>query len=286
MSPQIVPTATRPRAGLLLFCLALAPSMAAGTADKDSVPAMMEILPKVAQGQPKALWQVTIKAQETDFIRFLSKDRILVATVETAGLGWGLEPREIIVLNALNGERIWAAPRKSFGFPQQLLATDPVILLQGTEKCAALNPRDGVLVWERACAGCGSLFLAEDDGIVLYSRKRATVSLTAVNIKDGSQRWSAAVGKYPEVKEVTLEARTMGQIVLLVGPEVSHSRPRRGRPSGGWPSQVNSARPPRHWCLGTTCTSRTARRSPASIQPPGTLCGARSSRARPCRACR
>ncbi len=43
-----------------------------------SVPSMIQKLPKLSQGQPESLWQVAIKAQETDFIRFLSSDRILV----------------------------------------------------------------------------------------------------------------------------------------------------------------------------------------------------------------
>ncbi len=181
---------------------------------------MIQRLATLSQGQPKPLWQVAIQAQETDFIRFLSDDRILVGTVETAGLAWGLEPKEVTLLNAANGETVWASLRRSFGFPQQLLATQPVILLRGSERCAALNPGDGALVWERACAGCGSLLLPEAERVVLFSRKKSTVSLKAVSVKDGRDVWSASVENYPEAKDLNIEAQAVGSTVLVVGPEV------------------------------------------------------------------
>ena len=205
---------------LFLLCLTSVSSLPGGSADKDSVPSMVSMLPKLSQGQPKPVWQAAIKQQETDFVKFISNDRVLVGTVEAAGMAWGLEPRDIVLLNATDGKTIWTSPRK-FGFPQQLLATNPVILLQGYAQCAALNPADGALVWERPCLGTESILLPEDQRIVLYSRKKSTVSLKALNIKDGSDAWSATLENYPEGKDVTIDARTVGRAVLLVGPEIA-----------------------------------------------------------------
>lgn len=204
---------------LLIIGQAFVPSMA-GQLHRDSVPSMVERLPKLSQGQPKPLWQATIKAQETDFIKFLSKDRVLVGTVATEGLAWGLIPSSIMLLNAVNGETVWTLSRASFGYPLQLLATDPVILLQGGRKCVALSPKDGTLVWERAWSGAGPLLLPDGEHIVLLTQKKSSVSLSAVNVKDGNEVWSASVENYPRAKDVVLKAETAGQAVLLVGPEI------------------------------------------------------------------
>ena len=205
---------------LHIICAAFVPSMAGEKLHQDSVPSMVERLSKLSQGQPNALWQATIKAQETDFIEFLSQDRVLVGTVATDGLAWGLLPSTITLLNTVNGETVWTVSRASFGYPQQLLATDPVILLQGSGKCVALNPKDGTIVWERAWSGAGPVLLPDSEHIVLLAQKKSSVSLSAVNIKDGKEVWSASVENYPPIKDVALKAETVGQAVLLVGPEV------------------------------------------------------------------
>jgi outer membrane protein assembly factor BamB len=129
-------------------------------------------------------------------------------------------PSAIMLLNAVNGETVWTLSRASFGYPLQVLATDPVILLQGGGKCVALNPKDGILVWERAWSGAGPLLLPDGEHIVLLTQKKSFVSLSAVNVKDGNEVWSASVENYPPAKDVALKAETAGQAVLLVGPEI------------------------------------------------------------------
>ncbi len=217
---------------LLILPLALTPIKGKNVV-RDSVAPMKEKLAKLSAGQPKPLWQTALKAQETDFIRFLSNDRILVGTLETAGfilglrrgIGWGLEPRDLILLNAANGGEVWTSSRAAFGYPQQLLSTDPVILIEGSTKCAALNPQNGALIWQRAwkrtLLGGGTLLLPGGERLVLFSEQKSSVALTAVNVKDGSQAWSASLDNYPREKEMVIEAKTAGDTLLLVGPEVA-----------------------------------------------------------------
>jgi len=210
----------RPR--VVLSLAALLPSLAGCLLmpTRDSVAPMVEKLPELSQGQPKPLWQTNLVAQETDFIRFLAPDRVLVGTVEAAHLGWGLEPRQLLLLNAATGEILWTASRDSLGTPQLLLATDPVILLGGSKKFAAFNPRNGSTVWEQSLDHGSALPLPDGEHVVLYSRTKNSVSLTAVALKDGAQIWSARIDNYPEAKDRVLEAKAAGRIVLLVGPEL------------------------------------------------------------------
>ena len=186
----------------------------------DTVPLMVDKLPELSRGQPKPLWQTGLKAQETDFIRFLSPDRVLVGTVEAKQLGWGLVPKEILLLNAATGEVVWSAPRDSIGEAQSLLATAPVILLEGSKKLAAFNPKTGASIWERPTAEGGAVLLPDGEHIVLFSRAKTAVSLAAVGIKDGAQAWTAQADNYPEVKNQALQANAVDAVVILVGPEL------------------------------------------------------------------
>ncbi len=217
------------RVGLLLICLAICFSMTGCSLEKvagfmapkvDSVLTMKERLPELTQGQPKPIWQTAMKAQETDFIEFLSKDRVLIGTIEAVGLAWEPKQKEIMLLNAVNGEIVWVSPRNSFGNHQKLLLTAPVILLQGDKKCAAINPKDGTLIWERPPGDVNSLILPDGEHIVLFSQGKSSVSLSAVNMKDGGATWSASVENFKEAKDIALEANTVGAAVLLIGPEV------------------------------------------------------------------
>jgi outer membrane protein assembly factor BamB len=204
---------------------------------RDSVASMKEELPKLSAGQPKPSWQLGLKAQETDFISFLSNDRILVGTLETAGfffstgfrsksgLGWGLKPGEVILLNPANGEKIWALSRTAFGYPQEILATDPLILIKGSTKCAAVNPENGSVVWQRdwkrTPLGGGALLLPSGDRLILFSERKSTVSLSALNVKDGSEIWRASLDNYPKEKQMVVYGKIAGDTLLLVGPEVA-----------------------------------------------------------------
>ena len=226
-SQPLVGATVRSLAAVLIVLATTSPVLGADT--KDSVRWTKEELAKFSQDQPKPLWQTTLKAQETDFIKFLSKDRVLVGTVETAGSGWGPEGKEIVLLNAMNGETVWTSPRNPFGSPQTLLATDPVILLQGSKKIAALSPKDGTLIWERPWPGGGALPLPDGDRIVLFSQKKGSLSLSAVDLKDGAESWSASAENYPKAKGVALEAKTVGGAVLLVGPELLAFSERAGQ---------------------------------------------------------
>jgi hypothetical protein len=138
---------------LVVMLVVLTVPQASGAQPKDSTRSMREKLAKLSQGQPKPAWQTVVKAQETDFISFVSNDAVLVGTLETSGRLWGLALKEIMLLNAASGEKLWTFSRASLGYPQQLLATDPVILLQGSRKVAALNAKNGTLIWERPWAG-------------------------------------------------------------------------------------------------------------------------------------
>jgi len=211
---------------LFVVFVAFVPRMQGTQPPRDSV--AREKLAKLSEGQPRPLWQAGLKAPETDFIRFLSNDRILVGTLKTAGFRWafgGLEPGEVVLLNAANGERIWSAPRVAFGYPQLLLATDPVILIQGETKCGALNPENGAVLWERPWKrtrlGGGMLLAPGGERLVLFSEQKTSVLLTAVNVKDGSVAWSAALENYPREKEMVIETQVAGDTLLLVGPEVA-----------------------------------------------------------------
>jgi outer membrane protein assembly factor BamB len=176
---------------------------------------------ETSAGPAKPLWQTKLSVQETDFIEFVSKDRVLVGTIDTSDLGGGLKPHAIMLLNSVNGETVWASPRGSYGSPQALLAFYPVILLQGSKQYAALNPGSGALMWSRDRAGENSLLLPGHDLIVFLTRKTPPMLLSAVNVKTGSEIWKTPVENYPEGKDVRVEVTTMGDAVLLSGPEVA-----------------------------------------------------------------
>ena len=207
--------------------LTLVPSsMAKAKVEKDSVPTMVAMLPTLSQGQPKPLWQKVLSAQETDFMRFVSSDRVLIGTAETGGLvfglagevGWAPQPRDFILLNAADGGPVWTSPRASFGYPQQLLSTTPVILIQGSKACGALNPKDGARIWERPCEG--ALLLPDHQHIVLRSRDKKALSLNALDIETGKELWSAPLQENPSKKAEPVDLEAVGPVLLAVRADV------------------------------------------------------------------
>jgi outer membrane protein assembly factor BamB len=206
---------------LAVMLVVLTALPASGGQPKDSTRSMRQKLARLSQGQPKPVWQAVVRAQETDFINFVSNDAVLVGTLETAGRLWGLAPKEIMLLNAASGEKLWTFSRASLGYPQQLLATDPVILLQGSKKVAALNAKNGTAIWERPWAGGNSLLLAGGERVLLFSTKESSVSLSVVNVKDGSQQWSSTVDNLLLEKDTAPDVKTIGDTVLLIGSEVA-----------------------------------------------------------------
>jgi outer membrane protein assembly factor BamB len=171
--------------------------------------------------QVASVWQVPLAAQESDFLEVLSDDRILVGTLETAGFGWGLKAKTIIMLNSRTGTTVWSWSRESLGDPQTLLTTLPVILIEGSKKYSALNPTNGGIVWERPRGSAESLLSPDGEKILLISRKATEISLTVVTLKDGRDLWSATIQMPPTMKDAQLEKKWFGDSVLLVGPDVA-----------------------------------------------------------------
>jgi outer membrane protein assembly factor BamB len=186
---------------------------------------LISALSAVSSEKIKPIWQTKIKAQETDFIRFLSKDRVLVGTLATSGFGtdWGWYPwpNEIMLLNSETGETVWSAPTKIVGDYETLLATDPAILIHGSTQCMALDPGTGAIIWQREKIGEDSLLLSERGPIIFFGQKKSVVSVSAVNTKTGSEIWKTSIEKYPEMKDSQLEAQRAGDVMLLVGPELT-----------------------------------------------------------------
>jgi len=168
---------------------------------------------------PKPAWQARLSVQETDFIEFVSKDHVLIGTIDIHDMGGGLKPHELIMLNSTTGEALWTAPRQEYGPSQTLLAYSPVILLQGSKQTAALNSQTGAQIWSREQAGASSLLLADLDLIVFLKQKSSPLSLSALDVKTGKEIWSASVENYPVEKGKPIELISMGDNLLLNGPE-------------------------------------------------------------------
>jgi len=176
---------------------------------------------QTSQEPGKPLWQTKLSVTETDFIEFTSKNRVLVGTVNTADMAGGLQPHEIMLLNSVTGEKLWAVPRGSFGSPQTLLAVDPVILIEGSKQIVALNPENGTVLWSRERAGERYLLLPAQNLMVFLARKAAPMTISAVNVKTGSEAWKIPIENYPVDKGTRLDLSIMGDTVLLSGPETA-----------------------------------------------------------------
>jgi outer membrane protein assembly factor BamB len=201
----------------------------------DSVSPMVAMLPTLSQGQPKPLWQKGLSAQEADFIRFVSSDRVLIGTAETGGyvlglageVGWAPQPKDLMLLNAATGEPIWISPRASFGLSQRLLSTTPVILLQGNTACGALNPKDGAHIWERPCEE--ALLLPDGQHVVLRSRDKKTVSLSAFDIETGNELWTISSPEAASEKANRMALEAVGAVLLVVQDKVVAISAQTGR---------------------------------------------------------
>ena len=177
---------------------------------------------QTAPVMPKPLWQSKLEVEETDFIEFLSNDRILVGTIDTTEMGGGLKPSEVKLLNSANGEPVWSSPRGSYGSPQTILEVYPVILLRGSKQIAALSPENGKELWAREKPDETSHLLPARDLIVFVSCiKEQPQSLYALNVKTGSEVWRTPLQNYPREKGVQIEVTAMGDDVLLSGPQVA-----------------------------------------------------------------
>lgn len=162
-----------------------------------------------------------LSVDETDFIEFVAKDRVLVGTIDTNDYGGGLKPSEFVLLNSVTGETIWTVPRGSFGAPQNLLAIYPVILIEGSKETVALNPESGTQIWSRPRAGEKSLLFPTRDLLVVLDQKAQPMTMSAVSVKTGSEAWRTPVENYPADKTTRLDVTIMGDAVLLSGPEVA-----------------------------------------------------------------
>ena len=204
--PRVLPA-------VLLGCAALL-----GCINKSSVGTMVAELPRISQGQPKPAWQQKLNAQETDFIQALDRDRVLVGTLEMTGLNWGaLTPKELRAVNPATGETLWVASRQTLGFPQTLVATFPVILLEGPAKLAAFSPQTGALLWERPKAGARWTFLPDCAHMAVFSMAQSQVTVTRVNLLDGAETWTATVATEAPMTVGQLAVKAVGGTLLLVG---------------------------------------------------------------------
>jgi outer membrane protein assembly factor BamB len=166
----------------------------------------------------KPLWQTKLKVQETDFIEFVSKDRVLVGTIDNDDLGGGPIPRELMLLNSATGETVWTVPRGSYGSGQTLMDVNPVILIEGGKQIVALNPENGTRIWGQEPEA--SLLLS-DKNLVLFNRKAHPMTMSAVNVKTGGEAWKTPLENYPGDKNTKLALSSMGNAVLLTGPEAA-----------------------------------------------------------------
>ncbi len=203
-----IATITRTLSVLLAFCFVCGASGSHAAPPASPEPA-------------KPLWQAKLSVTETDFIEFTSKDRVLVGTVNTNDFGNGLQPHEIMLFNSVTGEKLWDVPRGSYGSPQTLLAVDPVILLEGSKQIVALNPENGAVIWSRDRAGDRSLLLPARNLMVFLDHKAVPMTISAVNVKTGSEAWKTPIENYPVDKSTRLNISIMGDAVLLTGPDVA-----------------------------------------------------------------
>jgi outer membrane protein assembly factor BamB len=221
---------------LLILSTGLYPA-AQETANRNTTQATVSRIPSPAASGSATntpLWQTRLNVEETDFIQFVSKDRVLVGTVHVHPLmGGEVSPHEIMLLNSVTGETVWAVSREHYAFPQSILAVSPLIILQGSNQIVALNlakgsnqivalnPANGAQIWNLESASSESLFLPSQNLIVFINHKPPPMSLVAVDIKTGNEVWKTPVENYPQGKEAKTELATMGGSVLLSGPEVA-----------------------------------------------------------------
>src|ERR1035438_3535946 len=141
--------------------------------------------PQTSPVPTKQLWQTKLNVEETDFIQFVSKDRVLVGTGHVHPIiGGALSRHEIMLLNLVTGETVWAVSREHDAFPQTLLAVSPVIALQGSTQFVALNPVNGAQIFSKELAREESVVLPSQNLIVFVDRKPPPMSLAATDIPD------------------------------------------------------------------------------------------------------
>jgi len=174
--------------------------------------------PAETSSQPtKPVWQTKLDVLETDFIEFISKDRVLVGTLDDVSYMSAFKAHEIMLLNSDTGQTIWSIPRGSFGLPQSLVSFAPVILIEGSKQFVALNPENGAQLWSRERAGSQSLLISARDLVIFLNRK--PLSLSAMNVKTGNEVWKTPAENYPEDKNRVPALKNVGDVVLVAGPE-------------------------------------------------------------------
>ena len=173
-------------------------------------------------GAKVPLWLTMLNVEETDLIQFVAKDRVLVGTIHVHPLmGGALSPHEIMLLNSVTGETVWAVSREHYAFPQTLLAFSPVIVLQGSNQVVALNPVNGTQIWSRELAREESVFLPSQNLIAFVNHKPPPVALIAMDIRTGDEVWKTPIENYSQGKDARYELAILADRVLLSGPEVA-----------------------------------------------------------------
>ncbi len=151
---------------------------------------------KLKNDQPPTEWETIFPYENTDFIEFMGKNRVLIGTVEVGSMLGIPKHREIVLYHAGTGKPMWKTERKAFTRGNYtVLATQPLILITGSDKdnldFFALDPSSGQLKWEQTFKMPATFTLPEDsDRICILFSEGSGRRIQSVDAGTGNVLWT------------------------------------------------------------------------------------------------
>lgn len=145
----------------------------------DQLSAVSQAATQLAPGQVKPQWQITLPGDALDILHYLDEDHVLVGSLVSPEVNALPRHGSLSLVNARTATVLWSAERPELSTGNyQLVATQPVIVLQGIEGntnfLLALDPASGRVLWNQKYEGATAAVAAnQGDGLFVASRQES-----------------------------------------------------------------------------------------------------------------
>ncbi|MGD8536028.1 MAG: PQQ-binding-like beta-propeller repeat protein, partial [Candidatus Aminicenantes bacterium] len=183
----------------------------------------------IREYHPAPAWETLFHNEGVSDIQFLSKDKILVATIQLQGAAGNPRSGSFIVYDVTSGEKIWERPRKQLlgkDSIDNVISTTPVIidLNSSLEEYVftAVDPETGEQLWEYKTKGPQAYALSPShNSLLLSSRSGSNVVVTSLSLKNGQELWSVKLPEPSLEKAKAAEVKIQGSDVFIFGSQVN-----------------------------------------------------------------
>lgn len=160
-----------------------------------------DALPAHLAAQPQPIWHAPLSAHEVEQASFVATDRLLISTLEYAGMGNIFDPKskELVMFETVQGKPLWSLPvssqlyqmTNSFGMSGKTLFTG-IADEEKLRTIVAVDTETGKTVWQRKDPSSSWYELKPARKLAISGLvKGADLQLSGIDLESGKDLWSA-----------------------------------------------------------------------------------------------